>query len=87
MPFPKTISYKIARNNNLGGGIIEKLLRRLFDYQRFEKDKRLDKIIREVEDRYSFSDCYISDLNLSLVAGGKNQDNIVNEQNKKELEE
>jgi len=48
---------------------IEKLLSRLFDFQRFEKNKDLQRIINEVEDSYERT--FLADSELSLVAGGK----------------
>ena len=50
---------------------MEKKLKKLFDYQRFEKNERLEKIIRETESRYAKE---LSDDDLSLVnAAGETQ--------------
>ena len=43
---------------------MEKKLKALFDYQRFEKNERLEKLIRETENRYAGE---LSDDDLSLV--------------------
>ena len=43
---------------------MEKKLKKLFDYQRFEKNERLEKIIKETESRYAAE---LSDDDLSLV--------------------
>ena len=43
---------------------MEKKLKKLFDYQRFEKNERLEKLIRETESRYAKE---LSDADLSLV--------------------
>ncbi len=43
---------------------MEKKLKRLFDYQRFEKNERLEKLIHETESRYAKE---LSDDDLSLV--------------------
>lgn len=43
---------------------MEKKLKKLFDYQRFEKNERLEKIIEETESRYAQE---LSDDDLSLV--------------------
>ena len=42
----------------------EKKLKKLFDYQRFEKNEKLEKLIRETESRYAKE---LSDADLSLV--------------------
>ena len=44
--------------------MMEKKLKNLFDYQRFEKNERLEKIIKETESRYGGE---LSDDDLSLV--------------------
>ena len=43
---------------------MEKKLKKLFDYHRFEKNERLEKIIEETESRYKGE---LSDADLSLV--------------------
>ena len=43
---------------------MENKLKALFDYQRFEKNGRLESLIRETEDRYAAA---LSDDDLSLV--------------------
>ena len=42
----------------------EQKLKKLFDFQRFEKNERLEKLIRETESRYAAE---LSDDDLSLV--------------------
>lgn len=43
---------------------MEKILQTLFDYQRFEKNARLEKLIGETEERYAAA---LSDDELGLV--------------------
>ncbi len=43
---------------------MEKKLKKLFDYQRFEKNEKLEKLIRETESRYAGE---LSDDDLTLV--------------------
>ena len=52
---------------------MEKKLNQLFDYQRFEKNKRLDRVIRQVESDFAMQ---LSDESLSFVnaAGPGNYD-------------
>lgn len=44
---------------------MEKKLKQLFDFQRFEKNQKLDKMIQETENYYSKE---LSDKELSFVA-------------------
>lgn len=44
---------------------MEKKLKKLFDYQRFEKNQRLEELIRETESRYAKE---LSEEDLSLVS-------------------
>ena len=53
--------------------VIEKKLKKLFDYQRYEKNKDLQHIINDVENRFP-EEVMINDYELSFVAGGKNVD-------------
>ena len=48
---------------------MEKKLKKLFDYQRFEKNERLEKIIEETESRYKGE---LSDDDLAFVAAAGN---------------
>lgn len=57
----------------MGGTIMEKELKKLFDYQRFEKNERLEKLIRETESRYATE---LSDDDLSLVNAAGEPENI-----------
>lgn len=43
---------------------MENMLKKLFDYQKFEKNKNLGKMIKNVEDKYSAE---LSDESLSFV--------------------
>ena len=43
---------------------MEKKLKKLFDYQRFEKNERLEKIINETENQYGEE---LTDYDLSLI--------------------
>lgn len=44
---------------------MEKKLKKLFDYQRFEQNAKLEKLIRETESRYAKE---LSEEDLSLVS-------------------
>ena len=44
---------------------MENELKKLFDYQRFEKNARLETLIRETEDRYAAE---LSDEELTIVS-------------------
>ena len=55
---------------------MEKKLKKLFDYQRFEKNQRLEELIRETESRYAKE---LSEEDLSLVSAAGE---IKEEQNK-----
>ena len=49
---------------------MEKILKRIFDYQRFSPNKRLSAIISEIENRYRVLD----DEKLSLISAAGNTD-------------
>ena len=55
---------------------MEKKLKMLFDYQRFEQNAKLEKLIRETENRYAKE---LSEEDLSLVSAAGE---IKEEQNK-----
>lgn len=55
---------------------MDKKLKMLFDYQRFEKNQRLEELIRETESRYAKE---LSEEDLSLVSAAGE---IKEEQNK-----
>ena len=44
--------------------MVEKKLKKLFDYQRFEQNEKLEKLIQETESRYTKE---LSEEDLSLV--------------------
>ena len=44
---------------------MEKKIKKLFDYQRFEKNEKLEKLIRDTESRYATE---LSDDDLSFVS-------------------
>ncbi len=46
---------------------MESKLSRLFDYQKFEPNSKLDKLIKDVESRYSLDDMMMSDDELDMV--------------------
>lgn len=48
---------------------MEKKLKKLFDYQKFEQNEKLNKLISEAH--YSASFIKLSDEDLKQVAGGK----------------
>ena len=47
---------------------MENKLSRLFDYQKFSPNEDLEKVIRDVESRYSLDKYELSDDDLSFVA-------------------
>lgn len=51
---------------------MEKILKRVFDYQRFSANKRLSAMIQDVESRY----CELDDEDLSLVTAAGETDII-----------
>ncbi len=53
---------------------MEKKLKKLFDYQRFEKNPRLEALIQETESRYSAE---MSDDDLLMVAAAGEANEIV----------
>ena len=60
---------------------MEKKLRGLFDYQRFENNSRLAKLISETEERYNVSgarrnSAMLSDDDLAFVAAAGTPDEI-----------
>ena len=46
---------------------MEGKLSRLFDYQKFEPNSKLDKLIKDVESRYSLDDMMLSDDDLGMI--------------------
>lgn len=53
---------------------MERKLKKLFDYQRFAKDKGLDLLIGQTVDKYENEDAFeMADSSLLLVAGGKKE--------------
>ncbi len=46
---------------------MESKISRLFDYQKFEPNSKLDKLIQDVESRYSLDDNMLSDDELGMV--------------------
>ena len=59
---------------------MEKKLKKLFDYQRFEKNEKLEKLIRDTESRYATE---LSDDDLSLVSAA-GEETLFTENNVKE---
>ena len=49
---------------------IEKMLWLLMDLQRFEKNKKLERIITQTKYRYLTNECELSDEELSVNAAG-----------------
>ena len=52
---------------------IENKLFKLFDYQRFEREKKLQSLIRDVQERYDESHV-LPDGDLSFAVGGKQEE-------------
>ncbi len=57
-------------------GKFENKLSNLFDYQRFERNKDLQRIINNVQERYDTGAVLLSEAELSFAAGGKTLDKI-----------
>ena len=53
---------------------IENKLFRLFDYQRFDKEKKLQSLINDVVQRYDDNNCVLTDSDLSFALGGKQEE-------------
>ena len=53
---------------------LEKKLLKLFDYQRFEKEKSLQRVINEVEQKYDNEIVALADVSLSFASGGRKID-------------
>ena len=54
--------------------IIQKLLEKLFDFQRYERNKDLKILIDEVENTYQ--EVVLNETELSFVAGGVKQEEV-----------
>lgn len=63
-------------------GKIESRLSRLFDYQRFERNKDLQRVINDVESRYDRGAVLLTESELSFAAGGRTVDKIPSEEEK-----
>lgn len=61
---------------------MEKLLKRLFDYQKFAKNERIEKMVSDLEEMQSMN--FVPDEALSFVTGGKNQEKKENEGDNKQ---
>ena len=57
-------------------GNFEKKLNNLFDYQRFERNKDLQRFINDVEKRYDTGAVLLTEAELSFAAGGRTIDKI-----------
>lgn len=57
-------------------GKFENKLSNLFDYQRFERNKDLQRIINNVQERYDTGAVLLSEAELSFAVGGKALDKI-----------
>lgn len=57
-------------------GKFENKLSNLFDYQRFERNKDLQRIINNVQERYDTEAVLLSEAELSFAVGGKTLDKI-----------
>ena len=55
---------------------MEDKLRRLFDYQRFAKNRELQKIITDTQSRFDEAAVYLEDESLSLAYGGSEDLNV-----------
>lgn len=57
-------------------GKFENKLSNLFDYQRFERNKDLQRVINNVERKYDSGAVLLTEAELSFAAGGKTIDKI-----------
>ena len=61
---------------------IENKLRLLFDYQRFDKNKELSKMIKETNEKYENSGVLLLDeASLSFASGGKKEELLTRNNN------
>ena len=61
-------------------------LSKLFEFQRFEKNKDLQKLIDETEERYAYQENLLDEASLSFVAGGKkSEEELKNDKDKEKL--
>ncbi len=51
---------------------MESKLSRLFDYQKFEPNSKLDRLIQDVESRYALDDMALSDDELGMINAAGN---------------
>ena len=63
-------------------GKFENKLASLFDYQRFERNRELQRVINNVESRYDHSAVLLTETELSFAAGGRTIDKIKTEEEK-----
>lgn len=55
---------------------IEKKLKNLFDYQRFERHRELQGIVDEVINQYNTDAVFLDDVQLSFATGGRKEDEV-----------
>ncbi|MBO7676851.1 MAG: hypothetical protein J6S49_05000 [Erysipelotrichaceae bacterium] len=66
----------------------DRKLSNLFDYQRFERNKDLQRIINDVEHRYDSSAVLLTEAELSFAAGGRDVDRTLTDKEiKKKIDE
>lgn len=63
-------------------GKFENKLTSLFDYQRFERNKDLQRVINNVQERYDTGAVLLSETELSFAAGGKTLDKMPKKEDK-----
>ena len=59
---------------------MEDKVRRLFDYQRFAKNRELQKIITDTQSRFDEAAVYLEDESLSLAYGGRHLEESVKDE-------
>ena len=64
---------------------MEGKLKALFDYQKFEPNSKLDKLIKDVESRYSLDDMMMSDDELGMLNAAGNVDTLMQRTHEKNV--
>ena len=64
---------------------MEAKLRKLFDFQRYAKNRDLQKIITDTQNRYDEVAVYLEDESLSFAAGGRHIEETPKEEKQEEV--
>ena len=75
------------RSLKSGGGVMKNRLKISFDYQNFEHNKHLDRLIKETNERYEDNRLGDDLLELVSAAGDAGADSLINAANNENLNE